>query len=502
MPKKLFTYSDIVYEKDGSLTIGSAKGVPNIAGGESIGSPSAWFLGPRAENLELLADMVIKAIFKTGDFRKDYKPDDPDIITSNVKRSGEYTKAVENMNKIYTEFLRHIENNSTPYFSMRYQGHMLWDNTLPALAGYFATMLHNPNNVTIQASTATTPLAIQVGKDLCQMVGYPERGEETSPWANIVVDGSIANNEATWATREAKFLPLSLREMLNGRSEWKGALDVELKLCNGKGKYFKDATNWELFNIKIDDILDIPKQISDYLKYSAHLEIDEWDIWNAVIPYTMNYLGWDKMMKLLKRDGTVKGAPVILVPSTKHYSWPKASATNGFGIEQMVNIFVDKNARMDTTELSKELSKHEKAHIPVMLVVVVAGTTEEGAIDPIKEVIAMREDSHREGLDFNIHVDAAWGGYMITALRANFDNPSNPKPFLFDETVAMSHYAAAQLESICECDSATIDPHKWGYVQYPAGSVLYRNGKIRRLTTSQEHISEELDLSIQVIPLM
>ena len=29
----------------------------------------------------------------------------------------------------------------------------------------------------------------------------------------------------------------------------------------------------------------------------------------------------------------------------------------------------------------------------------------------------------------------------------------------------------------------TIDPHKWGYVQYPAGAVLYRNGELRRLTT-------------------
>jgi len=46
---------------------------------------------------------------------------------------------------------------------MRYQGHVLWDTTLPGMLGYFATMLHNPNQLTIQMSTATTLLELQVG---------------------------------------------------------------------------------------------------------------------------------------------------------------------------------------------------------------------------------------------------------------------------------------------------------------------------------------------------
>jgi hypothetical protein len=29
-------------------------------------------------------------------------------------------------------------------FSMRYQGHMVWELTLPSILGYFATMLYNP----------------------------------------------------------------------------------------------------------------------------------------------------------------------------------------------------------------------------------------------------------------------------------------------------------------------------------------------------------------------
>jgi len=37
--------------------------------------------------------------------------------------------------------------------------------------------------------------------------------------------------------------------------------------------------------------------------------------------------------------------------------------------------------------------------------------------------------------------------------------------------------------AIRKCDSVTIDPHKWGYVPYPAGSLSYRNGMMTNLVT-------------------
>ena len=34
-----------------------------------------------------------------------------------------------------------------------------------------------------------------------------------------------------------------------------------------------------------------------------------------------------------------------------------------------------------------------------------------------------------------------------------------------------------------ECESVTVDPHKCGYIQYPAGAVCYRNTELKNLTT-------------------
>ena len=33
------------------------------------------------------------------------------------------------------------------------------------------------------------------------------------------------------------------------------------------------------------------------------------------------------------------------------------------------------------------------------------------------------------------------------------------------------------------CESITVDPHKSGYLQYPAGGLLYRDGRMRYLIT-------------------
>ena len=43
---------------------------------------------------------------------------------------------------------------------MRSHGHMLWDQVLPAMVGYFAGMLYNQNNVAAEASPVTTGLEI------------------------------------------------------------------------------------------------------------------------------------------------------------------------------------------------------------------------------------------------------------------------------------------------------------------------------------------------------
>ena len=45
--------------------------------------------------------------------------------------------------------------------------------------------------------------------------------------------------------------------------------------------------------------------------------------------------------------------------------------------------------------------------------------------------------------------------------------------------VKLSDHFQLQLRRLTQANSITLDPHKSGFCPYPAGGLLYRNGKIR-----------------------
>ena len=71
--------------------------------------------------------------------------------------------------------------------------------------------------------------------------------------------------------------------------------------------------------------------------------------------------------------------------------------------------------RLDVDALESTLMRCARARIPVLLGVAVLGSTEYGTIDPVDAMLAARVQAARDGLGFSVHVDAAWGGYLVLA---------------------------------------------------------------------------------------
>ncbi|MGP4004564.1 pyridoxal phosphate-dependent decarboxylase family protein [Streptomyces sp. 8N706] len=92
-------------------------------------------------------------------------------------------------------------------------------------------------------------------------------------------------------------------------------------------------------------------------------------------------------------------------------------------------------------------------------VVLTAGTTGLGAIDPIHEALALRE---KYGV--RIHIDAAYGGFFT--LLAGADGPAG--------------LAEAPWRAIAQCDSVVVDPHKHGLQPYGCGAVLFADPDVGR----------------------
>ena len=331
---------------------------------------------------------------------------------------------------------------------------MNWDISLPSLLGYFATSLFNPNNVAAEGSPVTTELEIEVGKQLCQMLGYHT---EIAPvgWGHITSCGSVANIESMWAARNVRTLPIAIKNKLIdlGLNE---ALSFPVELANESIVPLNEVNNWDLINIPSDSALKLLFELTEkYPKYAEQLlDMDVQHTGMGVYP-----------------------TGVVLVPSTRHYSWDKAAALIGIGRHHLRFIHIDKNGRLDVIHLRRLLEDCLKTNTPVYQVVAVVGSTSESAVDPITQILSLRSEFRQKGLDFYLHADAAWGGYFCTALD------SKEKLFIGQiiPNLKLSRYVQTQLESLKDVDSITVDPHKSGYIQYPAGALCYRNSYIRNL---------------------
>jgi glutamate/tyrosine decarboxylase-like PLP-dependent enzyme len=370
---------------------------------------------------------------------------------------------------------------SVPFFSGRYQGHMNWDTTLPGVVGYFAAMLYNPNNVAFEGSTATTILEMIVGDDLCRMLGYrvPEGDAKEAgamrPWGHITCGGTVANIEAVWSSRNLKFYPLSLREALKAESQLAAARELEVTTCDGRRGRLVELDACSLLNLKVDDILALPARLS------AEHGIARDVITQAMAGHSLQHLGMQELYR--RAAGELLASPVLIVPATKHYSFPKAAAVLGIGSANVIDIPVDRDARMSLSALEEVLRGCQKARRPVYTVVSVVGSTEESAVDPLKSILELRQRLHETGLSFTVHADAAWGGYFAAILRpddAPRANDAHPGPA---PEIGMSRYVTSQFTALGRADSITVDPHKSGYVPYPAGALCYRNSAMRDMVT-------------------
>ncbi|MBT9331729.1 aminotransferase class V-fold PLP-dependent enzyme [Acidipila sp. 4G-K13] len=170
--------------------------------------------------------------------------------------------------------------------------------------------------------------------------------------------------------------------------------------------------------------------------------------------------GWQEFLSHLTSGGTFANLEALwvagqLAPGKKiaastqaHYTHSRISGVLKLPFSA---VAVDDRGRMDLTALEDTLKAGD-----VGTVVATLGTTALGAVDPLREILALRE---RYG--FRLHVDAAYGGYF--RLASNLEEE-----------------ARRAFEAISGVDSIVIDPHKHGLQPYGCGCVLFRDPAVGR----------------------
>ena len=433
-------------------------------------TPSAWFLGPNAENLDIMRELIAIALDDHAQARIDYskkKMGDPDMVAG---RDDSYKTTVAAMKGNLKHIMSELRG-SIPLSSHRNQSHMYWDITMPGAAGYFAGMLFNQNNVAAEASPVTTGLEIRAARELCTMLGYkvdctPE------PWGHITCDGSVANTESMWAARNLKYQAVALARAIRVEPDLADAQGFAVRTPDGAWARLLDLTLWELLNLSVDDALDVPRRLIE------EAGIKDVAVQAAIDTYSIQAKGVAEFNEEM-RHGAVKPTGAILVPATAHYSWMKAAALLGLGRNAVRFIPVDFDGRMIVSELAKALNTCLDERRPVAQVVAVMGSTGESAVDPLADILELRGQFASRGLTFALHLDAAWGGYFASMLRKvppTNAPPDGERTGLDDSPEeTLSDYVRAQFDLLGEADTITVDPHKGGFIPYPAGALCYRN---------------------------
>jgi len=139
------------------------------------------------------------------------------------------------------------------------------------------------------------------------------------------------------------------------------------------------------------------------------------------------------------------GKKEIIIPKTAHFSFQKIASLMDI---KLIPANITNDYHLNISDVKNKISKKTAA------VVGIAGSTELGTIDPIPELSEICIDEN-----IFLHVDAAFGGFVISFLKNLGYNVSD-----FD----------FKLKGV---SSITIDAHKMGCSTIPLGSIILRDRK-------------------------
>lgn len=131
-----------------------------------------------------------------------------------------------------------------------------------------------------------------------------------------------------------------------------------------------------------------------------------------------------------------------------HHSVARAAALAGFPANAVRVVESDGGYRLRLDRLAGAIAADRRAGRRPFLVVASAGTTNTGAVDPLR---ATAELCRSEGLW--LHADAAYGGFFM-----------------------LTEDGRRAMDGLALADSVTLDPHKGMFLPYGTGALLVRDG--------------------------
>jgi len=185
-------------------------------------------------------------------------------------------------------------------------------------------------------------------------------------------------------------------------------------------------------------------------------------------------IGLRKALPDSQAEGVKKD--VILI-STKacHPSHISDGEWLGIGAKNVVRLNTHQDSTLDLVELKQTMQDAATNDKKIAAILISGGTTNNMAVDPIKEVVEIRDQIiKRNKLDYSphVHVDAVVGWPWIFFKNYSFEkNPLNLSKGVKDKFKII----VSNLRHIDLADSFGLDFHKTGFCPYTSSLFLIRN---------------------------
>lgn len=320
---------------------------------------------------------------------------------------------------------------------------------------------------------------------------------------------------------------------------------------------FNSISYEKSFNLSVSDILQLKTTLYRKAETTARRIYDEKtdkniyksefinDFANKVREriekYSVVELGVYGIHSLLKEKKEIEiPLPKLYITKSYHYSWDKAMDIIGIGRGNVVKVEMTDKFSLSIEDLRAKHKKSDKdKETPILAIIGILGSSKQGSIDPLDEIVTFRKELEKDEKSFYFHIDGAFGGYFPALLWGERQDECEEnfctfgmKYVLQSEDTLINYLCQndyktengskhekeveikngmakdlieknaknlyRKLSATKESDSYTIDPHKMGYVPYPAGSILYRDTRLKDFVSyepSYLHKSSENDES-------
>ncbi|EFC44415.1 tentative decarboxylase [Naegleria gruberi] len=421
------------------------------------------FIGPQAQHCDKAMEMIKEIVQESFQWRRQQarkfdkpceKTSQPSSVSKQVQREiDELNNKMESKVRFVIEKMK----DEIPSFSTNFLSHMLNDNTLPSIYGNIISLMQNPNVCTHQLSRVAKHFEEEGIMDISEMLGF----RKGSSYGHFTADGTLANFESVVRARARCYDWIAMGCM---------AKKYNLPLSEKEKKFCSTLFNighmgWELHD-KISELFDEFVSENGHSKYELlQPYMLEFDLIQAAFNIT----------QLFEKKEFFQ-SPIMIVPNNKHYSWPK-SHVFGVDFNQFWYVDIDEDGRMKTEHLKELVYKARQVDRPIFMIVSVFGSTECGNFDKLDEITDLIQELRRkEAIDLYLHCDGAYGGFMLSTLRACQDDEAalDFESYMNYAECILGRDLIKRLLAVRHANSITIDPHKLGYAPYACGAYIQR----------------------------